>query len=81
MSIFDVFRGPSEQEVNWSANQETNSAVEETGNKAIEFNIGNHPEIQKYLAEKASSEIIGSLASTVEGRSTQRAAMVELTNL
>lgn len=74
MSIFDVFRGPSEQEANWSAGQESE-------NKATEFNIGNHPEIQKYLAEKASNEVIGDKADSYEGMTQQRAAMVELSEI
>lgn len=74
MSIFDVFRGPSEQEANWSADQESE-------NKALEFNIGSHPEIQKYLAEKAGNDVIGDKADSYEGMSKQKAAMEELSEI
>jgi hypothetical protein len=77
MGLLDVFRsGPSEAERNWTAPQES-----DTANKAVEFNLGDYPEIQKYLKEKGSTEIIGDRADTLEGMQAQYSAMEELTRI
>lgn len=76
MSIFDMFRGgPSEADRNFKVEEV------ETGNKAIEFNLGDHPEIQKYLQEKGNTEVIGDRAPDLAGMEQQRAAMQELIGL